>query len=127
MKLATLLAALLVLCSSGAAWALPICERTSQVRDRIVTETRTDSCEDVDARARSRIHSLYLWGLSGRPISSLKAGDFDGLISLRRLYLDENGVTMLPARVFDGWASLEAGAQREFPLRQRRWLKLLFA
>ena len=89
---ATLAALTLCLCS-GAAWGLPVCERTPQVRDAIVREAGASSCEEVDAAALSRVQKLGLYGPSayGRAdrlptaIKSLKAGDFDGLASLREL------------------------------------------
>ena len=92
----------LILCCSAAAWALPVCERTPEVRDAIVDEARVDSCEDVDATALSRIYSIFLYRLD-----SLKEGDFRGLTSLEYLYLEERRLTALPAGVFDGLTSLE--------------------
>lgn len=102
--LANRLAAALALClCSGSAWALPVCERSPEVRRAIVANACirwATSCEDVDTCALAGIRRM-LWGhpvryFSGRRnlgISSLKAGDFDGLVSLWDLGLHDNDLT----------------------------------
>ena len=107
-KVAILSAALLALCLSGAAWALPVCERTPQVRDAIIREAGVGSCGDVDAKALKGILRLNL-SCPHPPcpaVLSLKAGDFDGLKTLDELDLFRRGLTALPAGVFDRLDSL---------------------
>ena len=108
-----------------------ICGRTKAVRDEIVGMIPGVShCRDVTpdhlAFISGDVHSNYLNLLRNKGLSSLKAGDFDGLTSsdapadgskqflatlpagifddltsLTRLELDSNGLTTLPAGIFD--------------------------
>ena len=96
--------AALALILSGPAWALPVCERTPQVRDAIVDKAGVYSCESVDAAALSRMRQGL--DLENAAIDSLKAGDFDGLTSLQSLALSGNRLTALPVGLFGGMASL---------------------
>ena len=70
----------------------PLSERTPQVRDAIVTE--------------ARLASFYSLALDSWNITSLKAGDFDGLTSLTTLSLSNNQLGTLPAGIFNGLTSL---------------------
>ena len=83
-----------------------ICDRTPQVRDEIlrtlqVSGLQADNCAAVD--------SDWLTELSFPNLTTLQAGDFDGLTSLQTLDLQENpGLTALPDGVFGGLTSLRA-------------------
>ena len=79
-----------------------VCDRTPQVRDAILEAVGADDCAAVDADAMADVESLRIEGLT-----SLRAGDFDGLDNLRTLDLSGNALTTLPAGVFDGLTSLE--------------------
>ena len=82
----------------------PVSERTPQVRDAIVTAAPgSNSADDVTDTHLAEIRVL---NLSGKSITSLKAGDFDGLSGLQVLYLQNNPLTALPADVFDGLSAL---------------------
>ena len=69
----------------------PLSERTQQVRDAIVAAVPdVDSAADVTAAHLAKITSL---SLSSLEITSLKAGDFDGLTSLTTLNLGSNSIS----------------------------------
>ncbi len=70
----------------------PLSERTPQVRDAIGTE--------------ARLAGFYSLALGRKNITSLKAGDFDGLTSLTTLSLSNNQLGTLPDGLFDGLTSL---------------------
>ena len=70
----------------------PLSERTPQVRDAIVTE--------------ARLAQFYSLALGRKNITSLKAGDFDGLTSLTTLSLSNNQLGTLPEGLFEGLTSL---------------------
>ena len=81
-----------------------ICVRTEQVRDAIVAATTATTCANVTAT-----HLTGVWPsltLTGKAITSLKSGDFDGLTRLTSLYLNNNVLTSLPADIFDGLTAL---------------------
>ena len=82
-----------------------ICGRTKAVRDAIVGRIPGVShCRDVTPEHLAAIvgnASSNNLNLSNRGLSSLKAGDFDGLTNLKRLRLDGNSLTTLPAGIFD--------------------------
>ena len=82
-----------------------ICERTRQVRGRILAKiTGVSDCALVtDARLANITGTL---DLSGRSIDTLAAGDFAGLTALRTLDLGFNDLTTLPDDVFDGLTAL---------------------
>ena len=90
-----------------ASLAQGVCDRTSQIRDEIVEATEHNDCALVTSADLDSIRSL---DLSGEGIRELRAGDFDGLSSLRYLYLQNNQLTILPPGVFSGLANLGAGA-----------------
>ena len=95
----------LFLTSPAAAVAQGICNRTPQVRDKLVEITSVSECGEVTAE--------HLAGVTGRinlsrtGIGTLRAGDFDGLSSLAQLILDGNQLTSLPEDIFSGLSSLE--------------------
>ena len=86
--------------------AMPVCDRTAQVRDVIVAAVDgVSNCADVTESHLVNISSLIL---AYRGISALQAGDFDGLVGLRLLALNDNDLAELPAGIFDGLAGLSA-------------------
>ena len=87
-----------------------ICGRTKAVRDEIVRMIPgVRHCRDVTdtqlAAISGDVHSNPL-NLYNKGLSSLKAGDFDGLTNLKRLRMDRNSLTTLPAGIFDDLAGL---------------------
>ena len=79
--------------------------RTPQVRDAIVSAIPgVSSANDVDEAHLKTITSL---DLNDKSITSLKAGDFDGLSSLQTLYLANNQLTNLPPDVFSWLTALK--------------------
>ena len=91
----------------------PISERTSQVRDAIVAAVPgVNSANDVTEAHLAAITSLYL---DRDNITTLKAGDFDGLTALTTLNLAENQLSTLPADIFDALTEL-----RELQLQNNR-------
>lgn len=80
-----------------------VCERTRQVRDELMAWAGVGQCEDVTHDMLARITSL---GLSQMSITTLKAGDFEGLSNLEGLDLHRNQLDTLPVGVFDGLTEL---------------------
>ena len=69
----------------------PLRERTPQVRDAIVAAVPgVNNADDVTVAHLAAITTLYL---NGKGITSLTSGDFNGLTSLTRLELAENGIS----------------------------------
>ena len=82
----------------------PISERTPQVRDAIVAAVAgVNSAADVTEAHLAAITSVFLLRDN---ITTLKAGDFDGLTALTSLDLSENQLSTLPEGIFDGLAKL---------------------
>ena len=83
---------------------IPVSQRTPQVRDAIVAAVQgVNSANDVTEAHLAAITSLYL----GRDnITTLKAGDFDGLTALTTLDLAENQLSTLPEGIFDDLTAL---------------------
>ena len=82
-----------------------ICDRTEEVRNALVALIPGVS----DCAAVTTTHLAAITGtlnLSGRSITSLKTGDFDGLTKLTTLALYSNELTSLPEDVFDGLTEL---------------------
>ena len=85
--------------------SLNICDRTAAVMDAILSRiSATNDCSEVTSSQLAGITGTL--DLSSQNISSLKAGDFDGLTSLTRLDLDENDLSTLPHGVFNELTSL---------------------
>ena len=83
---------------------VPVSERTPQVRDAIVARVPgVNSANDVTEAHLAAITSLYL---SRDNITTLKAGDFDGLTALTTLDLAENQLSTLPEGIFDDLTAL---------------------
>ncbi|MCY4618420.1 MAG: leucine-rich repeat domain-containing protein [Chloroflexi bacterium] len=115
---------------------LGICARTLAVREAIVAQTdRVHSCAFIDADDLRAIRAL---DLSGRDITALQTGDFEGLGRLRELRLNGNALLALPHGIFDGLPMLRLihlhdNPGAPFPLqidlqvgqeRDERWLYL---
>ena len=82
----------------------PVCDRTPQVRDAIVSIVPgVSDCKDV---TKSHLALIINLNLSDQNITTLKAGDFDGLSSLRILTLYKNTLSSLPVGIFSGLSSL---------------------
>ena len=87
----------------------PVCDRTPQVQTAILgvlqlQNPSPSTCGEVtETHLATGITSLFL---NGQGITALKAGDFDGLISLEELLLYSNQLTTLPEGIFDGLSSL---------------------
>ena len=85
-----------------------ICGRTLQVRDALVglmaQSPGVSHCADVTATHLAAITGTLTLNSVG--ITALAAGDFDGLTSLRRLFLADNALATLGEGVFDGLTSL---------------------
>lgn len=80
-----------------------VCERTSQVREKLMQGRGASSCEDVTLADLSRARILDLrWS----DINSLQEHDFRGLSSLEYLFLRGNHLTELPKEVFRGLYNL---------------------
>ena len=75
-----------------------VCDRTEKVRDAIVTASGVSACALVTSL---HIRDITTLDLSGQGITSLKAGDFDGLHRLDTLDLSGNSLATLPAGLFD--------------------------
>ena len=85
--------------------SMNICDRTAVVMDAIISRiSATNDCSEVTSTQLAAITGTL--NLSSKNISSLKAGDFDGLISLNTLDLSRNDLTALPAGIFDELISL---------------------
>ena len=89
--------------SPATADAQGVCDRTSQVRDKLVDVTAVSTCGEVTAEQLARLTSL---NLSGDDITILRADDFHGLSSLQELNLRDNRLNGLPTRIFDELHSL---------------------
>ena len=93
----------------------PVTDRTPQVRDLIVTAVPgVDSAADVTKAHLAAIPAFWLGQITlfgetgGEEITTLQAGDFDGLTGLT--FLAINGgeqLSNVPAGIFDGLSSLE--------------------
>ena len=83
-----------------------ICGRTPQVRDAILNRlSDVSQCSDVTGDHLASIDGEL--HLEEKDITSLRAGDFDGLTELRVLLLWHNQIEELPSGVFDSLTALE--------------------
>ena len=80
-----------------------ICDRTPQVRDKLVQLAGVSTCEDVTLGHLARVTTL---DLSHSDIVWLHEGDFEGLSLLRTLNLSHNLLRTLPEEMFHGLKSL---------------------
>lgn len=81
----------------AAAQAQGVCDRTPQVRDKLVEVTGASSCEAVTAQHLAGVKRL---DLEESDIRTLRAHDFSGLNSLEFLLLGDNSLRELPEGVF---------------------------
>ena len=87
-----------------------VCDRTPQIRDRIVTHVGYASCDQVDDAALSSVNGLNARSAN---IVTLKRYDFMGLSGVTRVLLGGNPITSLPDSVFatvPGVTALELAA-----------------
>ena len=101
---AIFVAILAVFCLENSVYGINVADRTPQVRDAIVVAAGVNAPTEVTDTHLASVTSLSL-GLSN--ITSLRAGDFQGLTSLRVLLLNNNQLTVLPETVFKGLTSLQ--------------------
>ena len=88
-----------------------ICGRTKAVRDAILGKIGVSNCADVTPEQLAAISGDFqnnFLNLISKGLSSLKAGDFDGLTNLKRLRLTRNSLSTLPAGIFDDLTGLLA-------------------
>ena len=81
-----------------------ICDRTPQVRDKLLEATGGSACGQVTP---GQLASVTLLDLTRTGMHTLQARDFNGLSSLTGLSLGENRLTTLPEGIFTGLSSLE--------------------
>lgn len=87
-----------------------VCDRTSQVRDLIMSEAGIDGCSEIDNAHMAGIERLTFSpsdGFEGALLTTLRAGDFGGLSVMTFLDLSENELTQLPEGVFADLSSLD--------------------
>ena len=83
---------------------IPVSERTPQVRDAIVAAVPgVNSAAEVTEAHLAAITRLHV---NSKSLTSLKVGDFSGLIALTELNLSNNQLSSLPAGIFDQLTSL---------------------
>ena len=80
-----------------------LCDRTPQIKDRLLEITGISTCGQVTLRHLAEVTGL---DLSGSGITSLQADDFSGLVALQNLLLNDNALGTLPSGVFSGLRSL---------------------
>ena len=103
------------LTAPATATAQGVCDRTPQVRDRLVEAAGVSSCEDVTPE---HLAAVTLLDLSESGIGTLQAHDFRDLGRLQRLRLYGNSLTILPPSLFHGLARLERLALNSNQLRE---------
>ena len=103
------------LTAPATATAQGVCDRTPQVRDRLVEAAGVSSCEDVTPE---HLGAVTLLDLSESGIGTLQAHDFRDLGRLQRLRLYGNSLTTLPPSLFHGLARLERLALNSNQLRE---------
>ena len=74
-----------------------VCDRTPQIRDKLVDETGSENCQAVTAPLLAGLTELNLRALE---IAALEELDFTELTRLTQLLLDSNPLTELPPGVF---------------------------
>ena len=82
----------------------PVCDRTPQIRDAIVSEVRyllqiaeVPDCAEVTAEQLARLTNLEANSVG---LSELREGDFNGMARLESLWLVGNALTTLPPSIF---------------------------
>jgi hypothetical protein len=108
MKASHSLRALYLLVGLGAAPALAapaspsVCDRTPQVRDLLVNQIGR-ACDEIDDADLLTVQAVRL---NNSGLTSLRAGDFNGLRRLEVLNVKRNAITVLPHGIFTELASL---------------------
>ena len=97
-------AALAYLTLPATAAAQGVCDRTPQVRDKLMEVTGVSNCRNVTAEHLSSLSGAL--DLDGAGIGSLQAHDFLALSSLDSLRLGRNSLTELPPGIFQGLHAL---------------------
>ena len=87
-----------------AAAAQDVCDRTPQVRDKLIESAGVSACEEVTPAHLSKVTVLDFKVMK---IAELQAHDFSGLSNLESLDLSQNSLSSLPEGVFDGLGSLQ--------------------
>ncbi len=85
--------------------SVSICSRTQQVQTAILAELPDVS--DCALVTSTNLAGITMLNLGYQSITTLQAGDFDGLSSLQMLDLGGTQLSTLPDGVFDGLSSLE--------------------
>ena len=85
-------------------YALPVSQRTPQVRNAIVAAV--PGVNHAAGVTPAHLAAITELDLSGLDMPALKSGDFDGLTALTNLNLFDNDLTSLPEDVFAGLSSL---------------------
>ena len=116
--------ALLVAVYSSDLAAAGVCDRTPQVRDKILEYTGVERCEDVTAEDLAAIDpdfsTNWRFDLRHTGLTELKPGDFEGMVNLGLITMQFNRLTTLPEGVFRGLDRLrlvevDANALTELP------------
>ena len=82
-----------------------ICGRTVAVQNAILAQiSGIDNCAAVTATHLAALTSVL--NLSESSLTSLQAGDFDGLTALTQLFLFRNSLSTLPSGIFDNLTKL---------------------
>lgn len=74
----------------------PVCQRTAQVRDELVRQTKKE-CRSIVENDLSQIEIL---DLVGKKVGELKASDLSGLSGLKAFDLGRNNLKTLPEGIF---------------------------
>ena len=81
-----------------------ICDRTTQLQDKLLEITGSPQCEEVTEEQLDQVTELKL---SGSGISSLQPQDFQGLNKLQNLVLSSNALSDVPLGTFTGLSSMK--------------------
>jgi len=80
-----------------------VCDRTRQVREKLLEITGISDCTQVTVGHLANATQL---DLSGSGLTRLQSDDFSGLVALHSLLLNNNSLRTLPKSVFNGLRSL---------------------
>ena len=98
------LSGVLALPATAQAQTTGICDRTQQVQDEILN--RLSAVSDCAAVTVADLALVTVLVLESKSITSLKAGDFDGLTAVTNITLYDNQLGALPGNLFSGLTSL---------------------
>ena len=96
--------AVVCLSSPATATGQGVCDRTPQVRDKLVEVTGVANCRNVTA---AHLASVTHLGLGQSGITELRGHDFSGLNRLEEIGLWGNSLTTLPEEIFTGLGNLK--------------------